>query len=82
MLLKYLCVRTGVLYLSELRYTDLWQDVLLVMCQDKEICQSFSIYDWQETLLYLKGEELVSDNYEEYIKRLLTSGYQQLGTAM
>lgn len=75
MLLNYLHLRIGGPYLSDLKYTDLWQDVLRAMYRDKEFCQSFSIRDWQETLLYLKGEELVSDNYEDYLKRLLVNRY-------
>lgn len=72
MLLTYMCVRLDLPYMSDLRYSDLWQDLLIVMYQDKELCSSFSILDWQEALLYLKQEELLSDNYEDYIKRLLT----------
>lgn len=72
MLLNYLCVRLNVPYISDLRYSDLWKDVLLVMYQDKELCSSFSIHDWQQTLFYLKEEELMSDNYEDYIRLLLS----------
>lgn len=75
MLLNYLCIRIGASCPADLRYNDLWQDVLLAIYQDKELCQSFSIFDWQEALRYLKGEEMASYNYEDYLKRLLTSGY-------
>lgn len=71
MLLNYLCIRLSVNDKFHLRYTDLWQDVLLVMYQDKELCRKFSLHDWQEALLCLKGENLVSADYEDYLKRLL-----------
>ena len=71
MLLNYLCMRISTKHKSDLRYSDLWKDVLLVMYQDKELCRRFSIYDWQAALLYLKSEELLSDDYEDYLKRLL-----------
>lgn len=71
MLLNYLCMRIGANHKSDLKYSDLWEDVLLAMCQDVELCRMFSIYDWQEALLWLKQEHLTSDNYADYLKRLL-----------
>lgn len=71
MLLNYLRIRIGVPYVSDLRYSHMWQDVLLCLSLDGEAYQMFSLHDWQEALMYLKGEELDSENPRDYLARLL-----------
>lgn len=72
MLLKYLLMRTGNVSLDELKYSNIWEEVLLCMSLDSDVCNMFSIHDWQETLLYFKGERLSSDNPRDYLHKLLT----------
>ena len=71
MLLNYLRMRVGSPYISDLRYTNMWKQVLICMVSDDDTCDMFTIYDWQEALLYLKGEDFKSNDYKDYLNKLI-----------
>ena len=71
MLLNYLRMHIGAPYISDLRYSHMWKQVLVCMALDRETCSMFSLYDWHEALLYLKGEDFTSPDYKDYLNRLI-----------
>ena len=71
MLLNYLRMHMGAPYISDLHYSSMWKQVLICISTDRDACAMFSLHDWQEALLYLKGEDLKSDNYRDYLERLI-----------
>ena len=71
MLLNYLRMNIGAPYISDLHYSHMWKQVLLCIVLDEKTCHMFSIYDWHEALLYLKGEDLQSNDYKDYLNRLV-----------
>lgn len=71
MLLDFLRISSGAPCISDLKYSSIWKQVLICVMTDRKTCELFSISDWQQTLLYLKGKELHSDDYREYLDRLI-----------
>ena len=71
MLLNYLRMRIGAPYISDLHYSTMWKQVLLCMSLDRDTCNMFSIRDWREALLYLKGDDFKSEDYKDYLNRLI-----------